>query len=85
MSRCSRYLKENLFLLHRELCPALLQVRTMAEDICENHLMVAIDPGTTYSLEEFSECQLAKMGFVSTCSCLNYMYLYMCTCNANNT
>ena len=65
ISRCHKELEENLFLLHPSLSPALLQLRSLAEDICTNQLMAAIDPGTTYTLDEFKDCQLAKMGFVS--------------------
>ena len=74
VSRCTKHLEENLFVLHRELSPALLELKAMAQDICDNHLMVAIDPGTTYSLHEFSDCQLAKMGFVSKKE--NYYYYF---------
>lgn len=72
MNRCQKSLKENLFLLHTSLGPALLEVKKLAEAICEKELMVAIDSGTTYTLQEFKDCQLAKMGLVSGHSHVQY-------------
>lgn len=65
MTLCRKSLEENLFVLHRCLSPALLRLKHEAENICENELMAAIDPNTTYTLEEFRSCQLGKMGIVS--------------------
>ena len=70
----------NLFILHPELRPALLKVRAQCEANCENKLMAAIDPGTTYTLEEFKTCHIAKMGlvgnYINLLTTVNYSLLY---------
>ena len=65
MAHCRRLLEENLFFLNPCLVLALLEVKEETEAIVTKQLMAAIDPGTTYTLEEFQECHMAKMGFVS--------------------
>lgn len=64
MQQVKKSLMGNLFILHPKLRPALLKVRAQCEVNCENKLMAAIDPGTTYTLEEFKMCHIAKMGLV---------------------
>ena len=67
MQQCKKSLMGNLFILHPKLRPALLKVRARCEVNCESKLMAAIDPGTTYTLEEFKTVHYAKMGLVGNC------------------
>ncbi|XP_065911794.1 dynein axonemal heavy chain 6-like [Dysidea avara] len=65
ISACEKSLEENLFILHKNLCPALLGVREECLRMSTSELMVAIHPGETYTLEEFMTCHEGKMGIVS--------------------
>ena len=76
ITRCRKSLKENLFYLHPDLGQALLEIKLRAENISQNELMTGIDPGTTYTLEEFQGSQLGKMGIVREFYLL-YLYSYL--------
>ena len=65
MEECKKSLESNLFILHHELCPALLMVKGQCEVSCEEKLMAAIEDNTTYTLEEFKTCHSAKLRLVS--------------------
>lgn len=65
IKRCRKSLDESLFLLHPSLRPALLEIKCLIENIIQTEIMAAIDPETTYTLEEFQDSQLGKMGLVS--------------------
>ena len=67
MQQCKKSLMGNLFILHPKLRPALLKVRAQCEVNCESKLMAAIDPATTYTLEEFKTVHIGKMGLVGNC------------------
>lgn len=64
ISACKKVLEKNLFILHPKLRPALLEVHNQCVANMETLLMAAIDPGTTYTLEEFKTCHMAKMALV---------------------
>ena len=64
MHECRKSLEENLFILHPQLSPALLEVRGQCEADYEKKLMLAIEAGTTYTMDEFRECHMGKMGLV---------------------
>ena len=65
VKKCQKSLHESLFLLHPSLRPALLEIKSLIEDIIQTEIMAAIDSETTYALEEFQDSQLGKMGLVS--------------------
>ena len=65
MEECKQHLESNLFILHYNLCPALLMVKGQCEIRCEDKLMAAIDKNTTYTLAEFKTCHLTKLRMVS--------------------
>ena len=62
---CKKLLEENLFILHPQLSLALLEIRAQCEADYETKLLLAIEEGTTYSLDEFRDCHMGKMGLVS--------------------
>ena len=62
---CKKSLEENLFILHPQLSLALLEIRAHCEADYESKLLLAIEEGTTYSLDEFRDCHMGKMGLVS--------------------
>lgn len=64
MEQCKEYLKENLFILNPRLGPALLNLQTKCTFSLEDKLMAAIEPSTTYTLEEFKRCHLVKLQLV---------------------
>ena len=64
ISACKKALEKNLFILHPKLRPALLEVHNQCVGNMETLLMAAIDLGTTYTLEEFKTCHMAKMALV---------------------
>ena len=64
MEECKKSLESNLFILHHELCPALLMVKGQCEVSCEEKLMAAIEENSTYTLEEFKTCHSAKLRLV---------------------
>ena len=68
MELCKGRLKEDLFILHPRLRPALLNVQDKCVSNLEDKLMVAIEANTTYTLEEFKRCHLVKLQLV--CSIL---------------
>ncbi len=68
MEECKQHLESNLFILHYNLCPALLMVKGQCEVRCEDKLMAAIDKNTTYTLAEFKTCHLTKLRMVSPSS-----------------
>ena len=63
---CKKSLEENLFILHPQLSRALLEIRTHCMADYKSKLMLAIEAGTTYSLDEFRDCHMGKMGLVSS-------------------
>ena len=65
MEQCRKSLEAHLFILHAKLRPALLQVRGQCEHNTVKQLMAAIDPNTTYTLDEFRTCHMAKLKLVS--------------------
>lgn len=66
MEQCKKQLDAHLFILHPQLCPALLRVQGQCVANSENQLMAAIEPLTTYTLEEFKTVHIAKMKLVRT-------------------
>ena len=64
MELCKERLKENLFILHPRLSPALLNVQDKCVSNLEDKLMAAIEANTTYTLEEFKRCHLVKLQLV---------------------
>ena len=66
MEQCKKQLDAHLFILHPQLCPALLRVQGQCVASTENKLMAAIEPFTTYTLEEFKTVHVTKMRLVST-------------------
>ena len=73
MEECKKSLEANLFILHNKLRPALLVVRGQCEIHCESKLMAAIEPKTTYTLDEFKTCHITKMKLVR-CLCVKHTY-----------
>ena len=67
MQQCKEYLKENLFILHPRLSPALLNIQDRCVSNLKDKLMSAIESNTTYTLEEFKRCHLVKLQLVSHC------------------
>lgn len=65
MEQCKKQLEAHLFILHPQLCPTLLQVQAHCVTNSERQLMAAIEPLTTYTLEEFKAVHVAKMKLVS--------------------
>ena len=63
---CKKSLEENLFILHPQLSLALLEIRGHCQTDYESKLMLAIEVGTTYTLDEFRDCHMGKMGLVSS-------------------
>ncbi len=72
MELCKERLKENLFILHPRLSPALLNIQDKCVSNLEDKLMVAIESNTTYTLEEFKRCHLVKLQLV-----YNYVQLML--------
>ena len=72
MHECRKSLEENLFILHPQLSPALLEVRGQCEADYEKKLMLAIEAGTTYTLDEFRDCHMGKMGLVRAPTALKF-------------
>ena len=70
MEQCKKQLKAHLFILHPDLRPALLHVQSQCVTNTENKLMAAIEPLTTYTLEEFKTVHFTKMKLVSIFSCV---------------
>ena len=64
MQQCRKSLNADLFILNDHLRPALLELRLQCETHCQNMLMAAIEPSTTYTLEEFKTCHFTKMQLV---------------------
>lgn len=65
MEQCKKQLEAHLFILHPQLRPALLLVQSQCVTNTENKLMAAIEPLTTYTLEEFKTVHFTKMKLVS--------------------
>ena len=65
MEQCKQGLKENLFILHARLRPALLAIQDRCVANLKDKLMAAIESNTTYTLEEFKICHLVKLQLVS--------------------
>ena len=63
--KCKKSLEENLFILHPLLSLALLEIRAHCQKDYDSKVMLAIEKGTTYSLDEFRDCHMGKMGLVS--------------------
>lgn len=72
MEQCKKQLEAHLFILHPQLCPALLRVQAHCVNNSERQLMAAIEPLTTYTLEEFKTVHVAKMKLVSRMSRVSY-------------
>lgn len=66
MEQCKKRLDAHLFILHPQLCPALLHVQKQCVANSEQQLMAAIEPLTTYTLEEFKTVHVTKMRLVYT-------------------
>ena len=64
MNECKESLRENLFILHPQLSYALLKLRAKCQHSLEDMLLTAIEPNTTYTLEEFKKCHLVKLQLV---------------------
>ena len=64
IQECKKSLEENLFILHPQLSRALLEVRGHCQADYDSKLMLAIEVGTTYTLDEFRDCHMGKMGLV---------------------
>ena len=64
MDQCMRSLKENLFILHPQLSMALLRIRARCQLSLAGQLLTAIEPNTTYTLEEFKMCHIVKLRLV---------------------
>ena len=64
MELCKGLLKENLFILHPRLSPALLAIQEKCASNLKDKLMVAVEPSTTYTLEEFKRCHHVKLQLV---------------------
>ena len=75
---CEKSLEENLFILHPQLSLALLEIKAHCQADYESKLMLAIEEGNTYSLDEFRDCHMGKMGLVSWPF---RIYLYAHTCS----
>lgn len=71
MEQCKQGLKENLFILHPRLSPALLAIQDRCVANLKDKLMAAIESNTTYTLEEFKRCHHVKLQLVSM-----YVYLF---------
>ena len=65
LQECKKSLEENLFILHPQLSLALLEIRAHCQSDYESKLMLAIEEGNTYTLDEFRDCHMGKMGLVS--------------------
>lgn len=59
-------MKENLFILHPRLSPALLAIQEKCVSNLKDKLMAAIESNTTYTLEEFKRCHHVKLQLVMT-------------------
>lgn len=75
MEQCKKQLEAHLFILHPLLCPALLRVQANCVNNSERQLMAAIEPLTTYTLEEFKTVHVAKMKLVSTMFRMFFLFL----------
>ena len=78
MEQCKKQLKAHLFILHPDLRPALLHVQSQCVINTENKLMAAIEPLTTYTLEEFKTVHFTKMKLVSiyfSCVCVCWCFV----------
>lgn len=64
MELCKASLKENLFILHPRLSPALLAIQDKCVSNLKDKLMAAIESNTTYTLEEFKRCHHVKLQLV---------------------
>ncbi len=64
MNQCKESLRENLFILHPHLSYALLKLWARCHMSLEEMLLTAIEPNTTYTLEEFKKCHLVKLQLV---------------------
>ncbi len=64
MEQSKESLRQNLFILHPRLSPTLLKVQTKCELSLQDMLLSAIEPNTTYTLEEFKKCHLVKLQLV---------------------
>lgn len=64
MELCKESLKDNLFILHPRLSPALLAIQEKCVSNLKNKLMAAIELNTTYTLEEFKRCHHVKLQLV---------------------
>ena len=69
MEQCKKQLDAHLFILHPQLCPALLCIQGQCVTNTESQLMAAIEPMTTYTLEEFKTVHVTKMKLVSLSLC----------------
>ena len=65
MEQCKKQLEAHLFILHPQLRPALLLVQSQCVSNTESKLMAAIEPLTTYTLQEFKTVHFTKMKLVS--------------------
>lgn len=78
MEQCKKQLEAHLFILHPLLCPALLQIQANCVNNSETQLMAAIEPLTTYTLEEFKTVHVAKMKLVSIMLRVFFLFSYFC-------
>ena len=77
---CKKSLEENLFILHPKLSLALLEIRGHCQADYESKLMLAIEVGTTYTLEEFRDCHMGKMGLVRCKQSFHTNHVQVRTC-----
>lgn len=73
MELCKASLKENLFILHPRLSPALLAIQEKCASNLKDKLMAAIESSTTYTLEEFKRCHHVKLQLVMIINMILYV------------
>lgn len=83
MELCKASLKENLFILHPRLSPALLAIQDKCVSNLKDKLMAAIESSTTYTLEEFKRCHHVKLQLVMTLCRVNVYCMYSSVCVLN--